>query len=148
MPAIYTAGYSRLRDPDRLLALAGDLDAIVIDVRLKPYTSFKGWSREALEALLGQRYRWVEAFGNEAYQEGGLRLHDPQAGLAQGAPILAECSVILLCGCADPAECHRTAVAVLLAEATGCPVSHLEPPDSGDSAGPESADQPTQLPLW
>ena len=77
MPTIYTVGYARLRDPERLADLAADLDAVVIDVRYKPYTSFKGWSRADLHARLGRGYRWVVAFGNEGYRGGPVRLHDP-----------------------------------------------------------------------
>ena len=61
MPTIYTAGYSRLREPRRLLVLLDELDALVLDVRLKPWTRFEGWSKKDLEALCGARYHWIEA---------------------------------------------------------------------------------------
>ena len=117
MPTIYTVGYSRLREPRRLLVLLDELDALVLDVRLKPWTRFEGWSKKDLEALFGTRYRWIEAFGNDNYAGGDVRLHDPARGLAEVSPLLATHSVILLCGCADPTRCHRSTVAAVLAAA-------------------------------
>jgi uncharacterized protein (DUF488 family) len=150
MPTIYTAGYSRLREPRRLLALLDELDALVIDVRLKPWTRFEGWSRKDREALFGARYRWIEAFGNDNYAGEGVRLHDPARGLAEVGPILESRSVILLCGCADPTHCHRSTVAARLAAATGCPIVHLSGDESshGDEPGRAGDPPPGQLPLW
>jgi uncharacterized protein (DUF488 family) len=138
---IYTAGYARLRDPDRLKALAETHNAIVIDVRLRPYTSFTGWSRQELSALLGQQYRWVEAFGNVNHRGGPIMLHDREGGLRQIAPLLATRSVILLCGCADHRTCHRRIVAEALARRTGRPIVHLLPVE-------EEAATPHQLALF
>lgn len=145
MPTIYTVGYARLRELKRLVDLAADLDAVVVDVRYQPYTSFKGWSRTDLHACLGRGYRWVVGFGNVNYRGGPVRLHDPAHGLAVVAPLLEAQSVILLCGCADVATCHRRLVADLLAEATGCPVEHLL---AGPPVTPDEAVTVHQLPLW
>ncbi len=145
MPTIYTVGYARLREPERLAHLAAELDAVVVDVRFKPYTSFKGWSRADLHARLGSSYRWVEAFGNEGYRGGPVRLHDAARGLADVTPLLEVGNIILLCGCADPATCHRRLVADRLAEVTGCPVEHLLADKPPSTAGDEGA---RQLPLW
>jgi len=98
VPTIYTVGYARLREPERLAHLAAELDAVVVDVRFKPYTSFKGWSRADLHARLGSSYRWVEAFGNEGYRGGPVRLHDAARGLADVTPLLEVGNIILLCG--------------------------------------------------
>ena len=133
---IFTAGYARLRDPERLAALAAAHDAVIIDVRLRPYTRFKGWSRGAFQAKFGTRYRRVEAFGNANYRGGPVRLQATADGLAEVTPLLAQGSVILLCGCADPAACHRSTVAALLAEATGCPIMHLDPPPAASEPEP------------
>ena len=126
MPTIFTTGYARLREPALLGLYAVELDAIVVDVRLSPWTRFNGWARRDLEARLGERYRWVEAFGNVNYREQGRpRLKDPEAGVQQVAPLLEHHNVILLCGCADPLTCHRHVVAETLSSATNCPVTDL-----------------------
>ena len=152
MPTIYTVGYSRLREPRRLLALLDELDALVLDVRLKPWTRFEGWSKKDLETLCGARYRWIEAFGNDNYAGGDVQLHDPARGLAEVGPLLATHSVILLCGCADPTRCHRGPVAAVLAAATGCPIVHLDGREPGRDdpppGDPPPGDPPGQLPLW
>lgn len=141
-PTIYTAGYAKLRDPARLLDLARHFNALVIDVRLKPYTSFTGWSRGELQDYFGERYRWVEWLGNVNYGGGPVQLRDADYGLQLVAPILQKQSVILLCGCADLRQCHRREVAHLLAEATGCPVEHWSDPP------PTDPDAPQQLSLF
>ncbi|MBN1123021.1 MAG: DUF488 domain-containing protein [Anaerolineae bacterium] len=125
MLTVYTFGYEK-RKPEELLCEVERLDAVVIDVRFKPYSRVKGWGRKDLESMLGERYRWVQAFGNEGYKSGSLALMDVEAGCREVAPLLeAGSNLILLCYEANPAECHRSVVAEILRERFGVGVEHL-----------------------
>ena len=124
-PVLYTFGYEQ-RPPEDLLAEADRLDAVVVDVRIQPFSKRAAWGKPHLAALLGHRYRWVAGFGNKNYKGGPVELADPEAGLAQIADLIAEGrNIILLCYEADPANCHRSQVAALIAARFGCPVEHL-----------------------
>lgn len=123
---IYTFGYQKRR-PAELLAEAKRLGAVVVDVRLVPRSRAPGWSKRALAELLGERYQHVRGFGNVNYKDGGpVELADAEAGLDAVRPILERGqSIILLCYEEQPGDCHRSAVARLLAGETSIPIEHL-----------------------
>jgi uncharacterized protein (DUF488 family) len=124
-PTIYTFGYEKRR-PEELRAESDRLDAVVMDVRIKPFSRRPDWAKSHLTALLGDRYRWVAGFGNVNYKGGPVELADPEAGLAQIADLIEQGrNIILLCYEADPKTCHRSQVAELIAERWGCDVQHL-----------------------
>ena len=57
MGLIWTIGYQRLA-PQRLRCLAEDLDAWVVDTRHVPVTRIRGYGKNQLRDLLGDRYEW------------------------------------------------------------------------------------------
>lgn len=129
---IYALGYIG-RKPAEIAQLVHDLDAVVFDVRFRPFSAWPGWCKPAFEKLLGQRYQWVKALGNAAYKENGaIRIVDLEAGvdLIRQSPR----PVILMCACKDPARCHRTFIADHL-RSLGLDVTELNEP------------VPVQLPL-
>jgi uncharacterized protein (DUF488 family) len=109
---IYTAGYYG-RQPEELLALAEERDAIVFDIRIHPASRMPGWSGGRLARFLGERYRHVPELGNRAYKSGGpVEIADLETGLAQ--VLASPRPVILLCACRDFERCHRRVVAEAL----------------------------------
>jgi uncharacterized protein (DUF488 family) len=126
-PRIYTLGYAGWT-LEEVAAVVAETGALLVDVRLKPWSRKPGFSTGALRKRLGDAYLSVPAFGNLNYRGGPVRLRDPAAGLAVLRPLLQERPAVLMCGCAAPEACHRRDVAVLLQEALGATVVHLAPP--------------------
>lgn len=121
---LYSCGYQG-HQVEALRQQAERLDAIVADVRLKPFSRDPAWRRGPLERVLGARYVWIEALGNLNYRgPGPVLLKDAEAGLAVLREFLSQRPVILLCVCASPVACHRTVVANAIA-AEGWPVLPL-----------------------
>ena len=78
---IYTTGYYG-HQPEALKALAESLDATVVDIRFMPASRVPGWRKQALQKLLGDRYLWVQAFGNIHYNDGQpIQIADMAAGV-------------------------------------------------------------------
>jgi uncharacterized protein (DUF488 family) len=122
---LYTFG-SENRSMAELVDEAARLKAVVVDVRIRPFSWWSDWTKSRLEALLGDRYRWVEGFGNQSYKGGPFVLSDPEAGLEQIADLIKRGQNILLLGTeADPHICHRAYVAELVAGRYGCRIEHL-----------------------
>ena len=126
---LYTLGYA-LWTAEALYHTVTDLDAVLVDVRLTPWSPKPGFSRAALAKMLGDRYRHNPSFGNVNYNRPGepIQLRHPELGLTGVEPLLRERAVILMCGCRDLKTCHRLTVANVVASALGVVVEHLEPP--------------------
>src|SRR5688572_22036668 len=77
---IFTFGYSG-RDPSELMQDQAQLDALVVDVRYRPFSKDPRWTKENLKELLGENYRWIGKFGNTNYKGSEIRLDDPEMGL-------------------------------------------------------------------
>lgn len=135
---VYTWGYSSRPVAD-LVNFMRDLDAVVVDVRLKPWSQDGRWVGAQVHQTLGEQavlgalpanrllYHHVPAYGNSNYKGGPIKLADPERGRRQVVGILAHRSIILLCVCASWATCHRRVVADDLAAAFSVPVVHLPP---------------------
>jgi uncharacterized protein (DUF488 family) len=125
MHQLYTWGYTGTQ-PGDLQAYVEALDGVVLDVRFAAWSRHPQWRTDALRDLLGPaRYQVVKALGNEHYQGGPVKLHDPEGALPLVEALLRAQPAILLCACPDPAFCHRGVAAVWLAERLGCTVTHL-----------------------
>lgn len=125
---IYTMGYAGWA-PAGLRDEIERLGAAVVDVRIAPTSKSPQWRKEALAALLGARYVHMPALGNRnAFSGGPAELAAPERALEPVAALLAHGPVVLLCGCADPARCHRALAAAYLADRLGAPVEHIPAP--------------------
>lgn len=129
MRPIFTLGYSG----SAVLPLREWLereDSLLIDVRFSPRSRDPQWRQKNLQAVFGQRYVHVEAFGNENFRGGAIRLHDAVQGVKIVAAMLETNPVALCCVCpGDPTRCHRSLAARLISEATGAAIIHLTPGD-------------------
>jgi uncharacterized protein (DUF488 family) len=116
--------------PEGIRAVLDARDAILVDVRLSPRSRMPQWSRSRLQNLLGDRYAHVRAFGNLNYKGDlgtDVMLEDAEAGIAQARELAASGrALVVMCGCKDHRECHRSDVAALLAQAMGLEIEHIE----------------------
>ena len=126
---VYTLGYMGWKHAE-LRELAERLNATIIDVRLSPRSRMACYSGKQLKATLGDRYVWLDGFGNVNYRgDGPIALKDFSGALKKlGEMSLHGPRVILLCGCADVNVCHRKIVAERLAKLWHCEVEHLGKP--------------------
>ena len=133
---IYTLGYAGRRLDD-VVRLAGELAALVVDVRIVPASRMPGFSLADLQEALPGRYVWLKGFGNANYRGGPVALANFEEAAAELRQRLGDGpgNVMLLCGCRDAASCHRKVVAERLAAEWGAAVAHLEPP-AGAGPGP------------
>lgn len=124
---IYTIGYANV-GIKRLVSLADDLDANVIDIRLKPWSGKPGFTRLELEDELGPKYAHLPDLGNLNYKEGGpVVLKGPEKAIPKLVALLDEgVNLILLCGCKHLSTCHRRDVSVLLRIASKHEVKELK----------------------
>jgi uncharacterized protein (DUF488 family) len=123
---VYTFGYAPAR-PAALRGHVAALSAVVVDVRLRPWSLHPAWREDApRRGLPPGRYLHEPGFGDLNRRPGGpVRLADPEAAFGRVGLVLVAAPVILLCACADPRRCHRTAVARLLEARLGLPFVHL-----------------------
>jgi uncharacterized protein (DUF488 family) len=122
--SLYTFGYNG-QQPEKLLALAEQLDTVVADIRFSPRSRVPHWNGGRLAKLLGGRYHHLPVLGNRHYKGGPVEIVDLEAGLAQVADLLAHQPIILLCVCAQVERCHRRLVAEAISARCGVSVTHL-----------------------
>jgi uncharacterized protein (DUF488 family) len=121
-----TIGYSGLRIED-LGRFLEAVNGVLVDVRFHPFSRQEEWSRPALQRSFSSRYVWCRPFGNVAFRSitAPVQLADPERGLEIVRAILRVRPVVLLCLEPNPQDCHRSEVAQLLHQATGCMIKHL-----------------------
>ena len=114
----------------RITTLAPDL---ALDVRLIPY----GWHAryrgqlflQELRAAGARSARWSHRLGNLAKRDGGpMRLEDPAAVADVVAVLQTGRNVLLICGCAKEAACHRLFIAQQVQEHLPALVVETVPP--------------------
>ena len=112
-----------------------------VDIRISRSVRAPGFNGRAFEKTLGpSRYRWLDALGNLAVQEGGaMRIKEPAAADTL-LDMAVECGhigqrILFFCSCEFPGAevdgCHRATVASLVLEAArirGLPVQIVEWP--------------------
>jgi len=153
MTPLLTAGYQG-STPETLFATVCTAGArVLIDVRAVPWSRRPDFTRAALAeaaAVVGLRYVHIGGLGNPAKTDptGGpgmtayLATPVGRAALDEVVFLMAESDgpVALMCMERDPAQCHRSIVAVALSALTGAPVRHLTVPKGdprqGDLFGP------------
>lgn len=136
---IYTLGYARWT-VDQVAVAARELDGVLADIRHSPYTSKPGFSKEELRQRFRNRYVHIAGFGNVNYKEGPVELADFEKGLHRVRQLKRV--PILLCGCRSATRCHRSTVALKIAEQCTVSVHHLTAP--GDQAQNDLFDSQTE----
>jgi hypothetical protein len=131
MSRILTFGYTG-RTMEEIVALAQEHDAIVVDVRLVPFSRAPMWRKVAFQVALTERYRWMKGFGNLNYRNPneGVSLSDPETHMGDIRQIFPAQSIMLMCTCADSTGCHRRHAAAFIASALNLPdsvIEHLPP---------------------
>jgi hypothetical protein len=113
---VYPCGYSRNASLIHSL-MERDEKMLLIDTRYRPRSRHPAWNEAALRARYGKRYRWAGLYlGNKHYKTGGqVTLANPETGIRGLMMYLCEGHpCILLCGCAQYAECHLRVIVELL----------------------------------
>jgi len=78
---IFTFGYGG-RQVATLAAFVAEFHAVVIDVRLKPWTKQPGWSLSDLKAVFAEEYHWWgRSLGDLNFKGGTVKLADEKKGM-------------------------------------------------------------------
>ena len=149
---LYTVGYNAWDGPESLRELSEKKDnALIVDIRFSPTSRDPRYRKAYLDKTLGERvYQWVFNLGNKNYKGGPVDLVNEQAGIAQVVEVLRSGrSVILMCGCYNHVQCHRTHVAALVEAVCGVSGLPLYPPPTSRSKNnkDKSKNQETPPPL-
>lgn len=139
MEKIFTIGYASTT-PDELAAMLEEHNAVLVDVRFKPYSRDSRWNIHKMQQRFAGRYIHVGELGNVNYKSGSIQLADPTAGIDRLRNVIRSQAILLLCVCYAHEKCHRTEVARVLAEAFALEVHHLY----GSGKG-RAADKPGDL---
>lgn len=130
---IYTTGYQGLK-LEVLEAFLEAHDCDLFDIRFKPWSPNPQYTKTAFAHRFGDRYHHLIELGNRLYKTASIEFVDFEAGVHAIEANLRP--VVLLCACADPSTCHRTAAARLLAE-RGFSVTELRESASTQSPSPQ-----------
>ncbi len=144
LPDLLTIGYEGRTIKDVLAALEVARVGLLIDVRAMPRSRKPGFSKRQLAAGLDEKgipYVHLQALGTPKAGRDAVRAGHPEimrtifrehmtsdralAELAQATAWAGEQRVCLLCFERDPACCHRSIVAEMIAGETGQNVAHL-----------------------
>jgi uncharacterized protein (DUF488 family) len=144
---IYTLGYTGWKI-DEVAATVERPDAVLADVRMVPRSRNPIWNSGTLAKQFGGRYVWLKQFGNRNYKgtfeqieivdfAGGadrlVKLFPPAPGSSAPGRTL-----ILLCGCPDASQCHRSVLASGLAKLWSADITHLTRTDNQISGGQQT----------
>ena len=155
---LFTIGYEACTVADVTDALVAAAVGLLIDVRAVPQSRKPGFSKRQLAAGLDARgigYVHLQALGTPKPGRDAVRAGHPeimariyaahmegdrpQAELAEARALAGGRRACLLCFERDPAHCHRTLVAEMIAAASGQRIVHLHPapPPTGAAASPQ-----------
>ena len=128
MNTLYTIGYSG-RSLDEIETICSEVDALLLDIRYKPYSRKYGFSKAALARFFGANYLHLRELGNINYDNNKpIQIYEPDAGLVLLGGLLRHRPVIMLCVCRNYQRCHRQEVAYLAREHfPGLQVIHITP---------------------
>ncbi|MDO9557091.1 MAG: DUF488 domain-containing protein [Coriobacteriia bacterium] len=136
MTPICTAGYEGRSADDLIELLSANSVQVVIDVRERPLSRKRGLSKSALSERLaaeGVDYIHMRELGNPkeyrdalkrgwAFEEFAMTFRTLLSSQVEALELVEELALskraCLLCFEADPAQCHRSLVAKVLAEMT------------------------------
>lgn len=158
-PRIFTIGYEGADILALITALRSAGVARVVDVRHSPYSRRPEFSKDELQAALGEygiAYTHIEALGNppagrEAARAGHIASYKSvytahlesakgRKGLATLMELAAQEPVCMLCLEKSAGHCHRGMVAEKYIALTGQTVEHLRVPASAPHPGQHAFD--------
>lgn len=163
---VFTIGHSN-QSADNFIALLKTYNIEeVFDVRTKPYSRFRHFSREPLrDRLARHRIQYVymgEELGGHPEHQKYYSVHgrvvyqrlatspDFRRGLRKAVRAIEECernSIALMCTEEDPAKCHRHPLLAKVLMERGLEVLHIRRDGSVQNAADVSGGISTQLPL-
>lgn len=143
MSKIFTIGYTSTT-PEALMLLVDELGVKLVDIRISPYSQDYRWRQKSLLAYFGDKYFYIQEFGNENYKLGSIKVKDPLTGIAKIENIINKQPILLMCACYLHEKCHRNVVANILAEAFHLEIEHLY----GKGKSKPSNNEPEQLSLF
>ncbi|HUW16908.1 MAG TPA: DUF488 domain-containing protein [Actinomycetes bacterium] len=127
MPTLYTVGYGG-RSPEALRDLLPP-DALVLDIRLKAWSRDQRWTSFNLSTTLpkfGLRYRHDPRLGNLDYRGDSVRIADTSAAVPLAHSVMSGETIVLMCVCRQPQDCHRLVVADMVRDIDSrISISHL-----------------------
>ena len=138
MKTLYTIGYHDWT-LEEVASRVETLGALLVDVRIKPFSHKPGFKKKQLKMELADRYLHIEELGNENYQSGDpskIEIADFDTGRQKLGRVYRKRrpeTLVLLCGCKNPQRCHRSVVAARLAERKGLDITHLAAPSDQGS---------------
>jgi uncharacterized protein (DUF488 family) len=126
---IYTTGYTGLKI-EKLIAKVEELDAFIIDIRIKPWSRNKTWGQSNFIRTFKEKYiAGGEFFGNLNYRAPieQAELKNYAGGLKMIEKLLngEDKNIIFICMCKDREDCHRKIIAANL-EKAGIGVRELD----------------------
>jgi len=109
----YTLGYTGYTVA-QISALAKERDAVVFDIRFRPYGRNVAFNKSRFESALQERYQYIGELGNVNYklEMKDTRFVDFETGIAR--IVASDKPVIIMCACKDYFNCHRSIVAAHL----------------------------------
>lgn len=118
---IYHFGYGGRKFAElKTLAQAG---ALIVDVRMKPFSWQSEWMKGSMIAALGESYYHAKGFGNKNYKSGPTELLNEAQEVLELSQVLSQSrDVVLVCACKSFRECHRKLCCEVLSKATGAEV--------------------------
>jgi hypothetical protein len=108
-----TLGYAAAGSDQRLAYFMSKPRTLLIDLRKDPHSEYAMWEGSALRRAWGKRYRQAGAYlGNDNHaNDGPISIPRLQEGLETLLRYIIEgWNLVLLCGCMNFCECHRSAI--------------------------------------
>ncbi len=104
---IFTTGFTA-KDINDLRPMLDVLDALLIDIRLVPYSQVLHWRQIYLKVLLGSKYLHIPNLGNRTYKEAKITIQNLRLGLETVFSLNK--NALLMCACESAENCHRRVI--------------------------------------
>ncbi|GAB4528483.1 MAG: hypothetical protein OHK0046_47350 [Anaerolineae bacterium] len=103
---LYSVGYQGIKVDD-LYAAIRHLDAVLVDVRIRPWSQQEEYQKPQLQALFGPHYQHIPELGNLNYKGGEVLLQDVEHGTVELLKVLRDSPAVVMCACWNYETCHR-----------------------------------------
>ena len=130
MNQLYTLGYQDGNITPRILsAWLRKNNALLVDIRWKPYAKNQAWTQEYLRNFFKHHYIWLGAtLGNTNYMKtrgDAIYIHDLDTGIKDLLRILEDKPCAIMCVCWQLKTCHRKTISHHLAAKHDVEAIHL-----------------------